>query len=448
VTGSYLSLLLLQSVKYKPIKEDLIDIYHNPNCYGIFRSKFGKVTAFYVSATELTPKINNHMPGGSTQFVRELVATIQMRATTITTDTTTNLISTTVSMPQPPPVEADNAEKQECRPQKKARWWMSLPTEQEPQQQARFNDGQFGSTTNLRKRKATKTTTTDSDTTTTTAESDAAPSPPANVAANEILNQDFFDLPEANILFGMIRDAPREEEDVSVRMIIEQCIKKLTEAFSTPDGWKCVLDDQDSCQTCTPFQIYNIQMKCRYIAIALQVALRKMGQGAGGVTWLECCTQAMHTVNDFNNTTYIKFHRTIQQWHLPSYRCFPNQNSHKKDGKAKLPRLLEENPDLKDTIIYYARDHLHELSASLLFQYLHEEALPALVEKKKEELKNQQYSKDDLLVDHQLGILTLRTVYKWIERLGFRYQPQMKCYYVVGHEKPEVIVYRRNFVRL
>jgi hypothetical protein len=160
---------------------------------------------------------------------------------------------------------------------------MSLPTAQEPQQQARFNDGQFGSTTHLRKRKA--------------AESDTALSPPANVAANEILNQDFFDSPEANI---------------SVRMIIEQRIKKQTEAFSTPDRWKCVLDNQDSCQTCTPFQIYNTQMKCRYIAIALQNALRKMGQGAGGVTQLECCAKAMHTVNDFNNTTYIKFHRTIQ----------------------------------------------------------------------------------------------------------------------------------------
>jgi hypothetical protein len=60
------------------------------------------------------------------------------------------------------------------------------------------------------------------------------------------------------------------------------------------------------------------------------------------------------------------------------------------------------------------------------------------VEKKKEELENQQYSKDDLLADHQLGKLTLRTVYKWMERLGFRYQPRMKCYYLDGHEKPEV----------
>lgn len=41
----------------------------------------------------------------------------------------------------------------------------------------------------------------------------------------------------------------------------------------------------------------------------------------------------------------------------------------------------------------------------------------------------------------------MRTVYKWMEHLGFRYQPRKKCYYVDGHEKTEVIAYRRNFVR-
>jgi hypothetical protein len=71
-----------------------------------------------------------------------------------------------------------------------------------------------------------------------------------------------------------------------------------------------------------------------------------------------------------------------------SGECFPNPNTHKKDGKKILPWLLEENPNLKDVMIYYLREHLHELLASLLYHYLHEEALPALVEKKKEELDN------------------------------------------------------------
>jgi hypothetical protein len=83
----------------------------------------------------------------------------------------------------------------------------------------------------------------------------------------------------------------------------------------------------------------------------------------------------------------------------------------------------------------------------LLYHYLHEEALPALVEKKKEELDNHECTKDDLLAEHQLKKLTLTTVYKWMEHLGFWYQPQKKCYYVDGHEKAEVITYRQNFIR-
>ena len=452
VTGGYLGTWLMRSKKYMPI-QDLVEVYHTPNVFGIFRSKISKVTAFYVTDAATCPKLNHHMPGGSTQFVREVVATIQTRAATATNNTTTDLPSTTASTPPPPPMEAEEAEQQERRPRKKAKRWMSLPAEQEPKR-GRFTDGQFGSTTittsNLRKRKAappdTSTTTTELDATT-TAESDTPPPPPRNVAANDILNQDFFESPEANCLFGIIGTA---EEDVSLRTVIQERINKLTEAFSTPNGWKCVLEDRDSCQTCSPFQIYNIQIKCRYIAFALRIALKKMGRGAGGATWLGCSQEAVNTVNEFNNITYIKSFRTIQVWHLIYRRngeSFPNPNTHKKDGKKTLPRLLEENPDLKDAIVYYARDHLHELSASLLFYYLHEEALPALVERKREELANPEYNKEDLLIEHQLAKLTLRTVYKWMDRLGFRYQPRMKCYYVGGHEKTEVIAYRRNFIR-
>ena len=277
VTGSYLSAWLIKSPKYKSIR-DLVEVYHSPNEFGIFRSKICKVTAFYVTIATSCPKLNNHMPGGSTKFVREVVATIQTRAATTVNNTTTDLPSTTASTPPPPPVQAEDVEQQECRPRKKAKRWMSLPMEQEPQQRGRFTDGQFGSTINttknVRKRKAPapQTTTTDLDATT-TAELDPPPPPTTIVAANEILHQDFFESPEANCLFGMIGGM---EEDVSVRTTIIERIQKLTEGFSTPDGWKCVLEDRDSCNTCSAFQIYNIQIKCRYIAIALRTALRKM----------------------------------------------------------------------------------------------------------------------------------------------------------------------------
>ena len=258
---------------------------------------------------------------------------------------------------------------------------MSLPTEHTCQQRARFSDGQCGNTSNTRKRKKASDTTTPDATTTT--ELDPPPAPP-NLAALAILNQDYFDSPEAYVLFGrMDHEETTTEDEVSVKTMIQQRINKLTKAFSLPDGWECVLEDQDSTQTCSTFQIYNIQIRCRYLAIALRIALKKMGQGPGRATWLDCCQEAMATVNEFNNSTYIRFHGTIRKWHLLFRRngeCFPNPNTHKKDGKKTLPRLLEENPDLKDAIVYYAREHLHELSASLVVHYLHEEALPGNID--------------------------------------------------------------------
>lgn len=59
VTGSYLSMWLLRTVKYRSISA-CVDIYHVPNVFGLFRSKIAKITAFYVTSTSLSPKLNHH----------------------------------------------------------------------------------------------------------------------------------------------------------------------------------------------------------------------------------------------------------------------------------------------------------------------------------------------------------------------------------------------------
>ncbi len=39
------------------------------------------------------------------------------------------------------------------------------------------------------------------------------------------------------------------------------------------------------------------------------------------------------------------------------------------------------------------------------------------------------------------------TVYRWLRLLGFNYEAQHKGYYVDGHEKPETVTYRKDFVK-
>jgi hypothetical protein len=48
----------------------------------------------------------------------------------------------------------------------------------------------------------------------------------------------------------------------------------------------------------------------------------------------------------------------------------------------------------------------------------------------------------------QYGLLAMRvsTLYRWLKKLGFSYEPSWKCYYVDGHEKEATIAYRYNFI--
>jgi hypothetical protein len=49
----------------------------------------------------------------------------------------------------------------------------------------------------------------------------------------------------------------------------------------------------------------------------------------------------------------------------------------------------------------------------------------------------EKFTVEDLLKENGLSKLAIPTVYRWIRRLGFKYQVRKKCYYVDTHEKPE-----------
>jgi transposase len=65
-----------------------------------------------------------------------------------------------------------------------------------------------------------------------------------------------------------------------------------------------------------------------------------------------------------------------------------------------------------------------------LFNYLHTIALPALLLQRREELADETFETTDLLRENRLTKLTLETVYRWLDRLGFKYEARKKGYYV------------------
>ena len=77
------------------------------------------------------------------------------------------------------------------------------------------------------------------------------------------------------------------------------------------------------------------------------------------------------------------------EWHRiyrSNNEAFPNRHLAGRISKPPLPRLLEENPDFKMSLLKHAKENLSTLSAESLYAYLHNVALPVLLEERKTEL--------------------------------------------------------------
>jgi hypothetical protein len=94
---------------------------------------------------------------------------------------------------------------------------------------------------------------------------------------------------------------------------------------------------------------------------------------------------------------------------------------------------------------------LSELSVELICEYLHDTVIPKMVkgasgvEKSVNEELYTEKAKE-LLKEYRLICIDPSTVYQWLQKLGFRYEPQRKGYYVIGHKKPATIEYPKQFI--
>jgi hypothetical protein len=124
---------------------------------------------------------------------------------------------------------------------------------------------------------------------------------------------------------------------------------------------------------------------------------------------------------------------------------------HHAHKKNQLPPFLEQNQDVTATIKQYCKEHLGELSVEFVFDYLHHTILPNLVKdiygSSKEELGDEKYQEAlrQVLKPYRLTCISISTVSRWINVLGFKYELRKKGYYVDGHEKPATIEYRKAF---
>jgi len=119
--------------------------------------------------------------------------------------------------------------------------------------------------------------------------------------------------------------------------------------------------------------------------------------------------------------------------------------------KNQLPPFLEHNQDITTSIKQYYKEHLGELSVEFVYEYLHHTILPNLVREingsSREELGEQKYQEvlKQVLKPSRLTCISISTVSRGMNLLGFKYELRQKGYYVDGHEKPATIEYRKAF---
>jgi hypothetical protein len=73
------------------------------------------------------------------------------------------------------------------------------------------------------------------------------------------------------------------------------------------DGWKLMLDDFDAKDICSEYNIFNIQMKCKYLSVALRIALEDMPSR----TWVQGCNEAVRKVHQWGGYQHIKNGETV-----------------------------------------------------------------------------------------------------------------------------------------
>ena len=192
-----------------------------------------------------------------------------------------------------------------------------------------------------------------------------------------------------------------------------------------------------------------------YLAKAYENASIYMGTAHQAWTWHQCCDAAIDELATLG-ITKITSARTLGRWNIafrrdeiffhPVYRCKPLE-----------PKLLFACfPEVKNKIHSFCqkKENLASLSVESLRNEIVDTIIPEIYEtllqeqQEHEDFEEEEFwTKEEMLAYLGLKSISPSTVWRWMQRLGYKYSETKKCYYVDGHEKPETKAYRKKFVK-
>ena len=266
--------------------------------------------------------------------------------------------------------------------------------------------------------------------------------------------------------FGYYHTDNLDKAALPVEEIVLERMAKMRYGHKHHEGWRQNLEDKDKNNVCTHYDIFTIQMKCKYVSTALRIALKSIHEP--DMNWDKCCKKAIDSINllegtddeeegklnieKYRHTNSILNSRTIQKWHL-DYRknneSFKNLTS-RINQTSSTPIIFDENPILKDKMMSYCKQNLSNLTCESVHTWFIEEAIPMLANERMEEevipAGTLEEYKKMIYDEYNLTKLCSGTVLKWMHQLGFKFSSKTKIYYVDGHEKPEVVEHRQKYI--
>ena len=226
---------------------------------------------------------------------------------------------------------------------------------------------------------------------------------------------------------------------------------EVIELFDNILNHKCNIDivvNKANKQKLTYQQYDTCRQKVCYLRQAYLNAVEFMP----GKSWLYCCQDAVDSINHYTGYCLITSGRVLQQWHryFRQQMMLPHPNRYIENDVKVEPRFFMIFPEAWDMIKQYLKGvSPSELRIDKLYTHIHTIIIPKMIVQLRSELPTEEQStvtKEYMMKLCNLTALSPSTILRWISRLGFTYGYNLKCYFTDGHEHPEVVERRREFI--
>ena len=261
--------------------------------------------------------------------------------------------------------------------------------------------------------------------------------------SDKILKMNKMDLPES-LCFFMGRERANEikakkEQHLTlkadkqtvfygeiVREHIEDQIKKLKNAYLTSEGWKSLVYDHDSTDFCTSRDVFSLRMKALYLMKLYKYSLQyfnsvKNFKDIASLAVMEVSRHLDISPNESEHYT-ITNPITLLRWFRMYRDCDSFTNILPINNAKRLPPILADNPEIIHSMKQFCKANISSLTVELVHNHIHTIIIPRLVKKIGEERNNNDYNKEMLFNKFNFKSLTISTVYKWMVKIGFKYQ--------------------------